>query len=84
VEAFLERYGVATVPVLQVLDPERGIPTSLMLPETRSRWPLRGAVRQCPLLHAALEDRAHTAEIDEEFWDSLAVAPVRAATGVQR
>ena len=77
-EAFLERYGEATVPVLQVLDPERGILTSLMLPEARSRWPLRGR-RQAMLrlLHAALEHRAHTAEIDEEFWDSLGVDSVR-------
>ena len=71
VDAFLERFGEATVPLLRVIDPEHGIATSLSA-TTASDWAARGRrAAMLRLMQRALGQQLQAVELDEAFWRSV-------------
>jgi len=72
VEAFQERFGEATIPLLRVIDPEHGIGDSLVPGAIASRWAQRS--RRASLLrltHKALGQQLQCIELDQFFWRSI-------------
>jgi thiopeptide-type bacteriocin biosynthesis protein len=72
VDAFAERFGEATVPLLRVLDLEHGLGDVGSREPPPSRWARRGRrPAMLRLVHEALARRQRIVSLDPSFWTSI-------------
>lgn len=71
-DAFLERFGEATVPLLRVIDVEHGVGGALTASTPGPQWARRGRrAAMLRLIHKALDQRVQAIELDHTFWSSI-------------
>ena len=75
VEAFTERFGEATLPLLQVVDLEGGLGPIVLAKTPQPQWAARGRrPAMLRLVHGALARQQRSVALDGSFWGALVPA----------